>query len=222
MSSLEGKRIIVTAGATIEPIDPVRYISNHSTGKMGYAIAARLAARGADVVLVSGRTCLDVPDGVGRVDVTTAEDMFEAFMRLFPGSDGAVMCAAVADYTPAEVSPVKIKKDGGDMTLRLRRTKDIAAEAGRIKGGRLLAGFALETDDALRNAREKLIRKNLDFIVLNSLADPGAGFGTDTNKITIIDRSGGETEFPLESKTSAAERIADRIEDFFNGKWKMI
>ncbi len=216
MCTLEGRRIIVTAGATIEPIDPVRYISNHSTGKMGYAIAAALAARGADVVLVSGRTCLPIPEGVTRVDVTSADDMFKAFMELFPGSDGAVMCAAVADYTPAEVSAVKIKKDDGDMTIRLRRTKDIAAEAGKVKGGRLLVGFALETDNALSNAREKLTRKNLDFIVLNSLADAGAGFGTDTNKITIIDREGAKTVFPLESKTAAAERIADRIEQFFS------
>lgn len=214
--SLKGRRIIVTAGATIEPVDPVRYISNHSTGKMGYAIAACLAARGAEVVLVSGRTHLPVPEGVERVDVVSAEDMFTAFMELFPGSDGAVMCAAVADYTPVEVSPVKIKKDDGDMVIRLKRTKDIAAEAGKIKGERLLVGFALETDDALRNAREKLTRKNLDFIVLNSLADLGAGFGTDTNKITIIDRAGVETPFPLESKNSAAERIADKIEEFFN------
>ena len=177
--NLQGKRLIVTAGATIEAIDPVRFISNHSSGKMGYAIAGELADRGA-----------------------------------FEGSDGAVMCAAVADYTPDRVSDTKIKKCDGDMCITLRRTRDIAAELGAHKGGRLLVGFALETHDEQAHAEAKLEKKNFDFIVLNSLRDAGAGFRGDTNKVTFIDRTGRE-ELPLLSKREVAERIAERIEEFF-------
>lgn len=216
-SSLAGRRLIVTAGATIEAIDPVRFISNHSTGKMGYAIAGSLAARGAAVTLVSGRTALPTPHGVERVDVMSAEDMYRATTERFADADGAVMCAAVADYTPCEVSDRKLKKGDDDLTLRLRRTKDIAAELGRVKGGRLLVGFALESHDAEANACDKLRRKGFDFIVLNSLQDKGAGFGVDTNKITFIDTERKE-ELPLMSKSEVAERIADRIERFFSGK----
>ncbi len=214
--TLEGKSIIVTAGPTVEPIDPVRFISNRSTGKMGYAIAAELSRRGADVTLVSGPTALEAPQGVRRVDVRSAADMYREVMARFPNADGAVMCAAVADYTPAEVSSVKIKKSDDDMCIRLIRTRDIAAEAGRVKGSRLLVGFALETDHERENSIGKLRRKNLDFIVLNSLRDAGAGFAGDTNKITIIDADGGECGYPLESKTAAAARIADRIEEWFS------
>lgn len=214
-SSLAGRRLIVTAGATIEAIDPVRFISNHSTGKMGYAIAGSLAARGAAVTLVSGRTALPTPHGVERVDVLSAEDMYRATTERFADADGAVMCAAVADYTPCEVSDRKLKKGDDDLTLRLRRTKDIAAELGRVKGGRLLVGFALESHDAEANACDKLRRKGFDFIVLNSLQDKGAGFGVDTNKVTFIDTERKE-ELPLMSKSEVAERIADRIEKFFD------
>ena len=213
--TLAGKRLIVTAGATIEAIDPVRFISNHSSGKMGYAIAGELAARGAAVTLVTGRTSLPTPAGVERVDVLSAAEMYEAAVGAFDASDGAVMCAAVADYTPAEVSPTKIKKGDGEMVVRLKRTKDIAAEAGRVKGNRLLVGFALETDNERNNALDKMRRKNFDFIVLNSLRDKGAGFSGDTNKITVIDRQGHTDEYPLEAKTAAAERIAERIEAWF-------
>lgn len=213
--SLQGKQLIVTAGPTIEPIDPVRFLSNHSTGKMGYAIAAELAARGAKVALVSGRTTLDTPAGVERIDVLSADEMYRAVMDRFPDADGAVMCAAVADYTPAEFSTSKIKKGAGEMTLQLKRTKDIAAEAGKIKGDRLLVGFALETDNERENAAGKLQRKNLDFIVLNSLRDAGAGFSGDTNKITIIDSRGVSVDYPLETKTEAAIRIVDRIAEWF-------
>lgn len=216
-SSLAGRRLIVTAGATIEAIDPVRFISNHSTGKMGYAIAGSLASRGAAVTLVSGRTALPTPHGVERVDVLSAEDMYRAATERFTDADGAVMCAAVADYTPCEVSDRKQKKGDGDLTLHLRRTKDIAAELGRVKGGRLLVGFALESHDAEANACDKLRRKGFDFIVLNSLQDKGAGFGVDTNKVTFIDTERKE-ELPLMSKSEVAERIADRIEKFFDGK----
>lgn len=213
-SNLAGRRLIVTAGATIEAIDPVRFISNHSTGKMGYAIAGELAARGAKVTLVSGRTSLAAPQEVERVDVLSAEDMYRATIERFADADGAIMCAAVADYTPCEVSDRKLKKSDDDLTLRLRRTKDIAAELGRMKGGRLLVGFALESHDAEANAREKLHRKGFDFIVLNSLQDKGAGFGVDTNKVTFIDAESKEV-LPLMRKSEVAERIADRIEKFF-------
>lgn len=212
--TLSGKRFVVTAGATIEPIDPVRFISNHSSGKMGYAIAGELARRGADVTLVSGRTALDTPADVRRIDVLSAAEMYDAATAAFDGADGAdgaVMCAAVADYTPAEPADRKLKKGDGDLQLVLRRTRDIAAALGACKGRRLLVGFALETDHEAANAQAKLERKNFDFIVLNSLRDAGAGFRGDTNKVSLIDRTGRE-ELPLMSKTEVAARIADRIE----------
>ena len=213
--SLEGKRLIVTAGATIEAIDPVRFISNHSSGKMGYAIAGELAARGACVTLISGRTALPTPQGVKRIDVLSAAEMYEAAVAAFDRADGAVMCAAVADYTPAEVSQTKIRKSDGEMTIALRRTRDIAAELGARKEGRLLVGFALETHDEEAHAEAKLERKHFDFIVLNSLRDAGAGFRGDTNKVTLIDRAGRE-ELPLMSKREVAVRIVDKIESKLN------
>ena len=209
--SLAGKRYIVTAGATIEPIDPVRYITNHSTGKMGYAIAEELALRGAEVKLISGRTNLLVPKGVERIDVLSAEDMYNAAVKEWAEADGGVMCAAVADYTPKNVADHKLKKSDDDLRIELRRTKDIAKELGANKGNRTLVGFALETDNEEANAEGKLQRKNLDFVVLNSLRDKGAGFAGDTNKITIIDHAGRE-EHPLMSKRDVARVIVDKIE----------
>ncbi|MBQ5719673.1 MAG: bifunctional phosphopantothenoylcysteine decarboxylase/phosphopantothenate--cysteine ligase CoaBC [Alistipes sp.] len=209
--SLEGKRFLVTAGATIEPIDPVRFISNHSSGKMGYAVAEALAERGADVTLVSGRTALDAPKGVDRVDVLSAEQMYEACVSRFEQMDGAVMCAAVADYTPQEVATEKLKKGDGDMSIPLKRTKDIAAALGECKGSRVLVGFAMETQHEMENAQSKLKRKNFDFIVLNSLRKAGAGFRGDTNIVTLIDGEGAE-ELPLMSKRDVADRIVDKIE----------
>ena len=209
--SLQGKHFVVTAGATIEAIDPVRYITNHSTGKMGYAIAASLARRGAEVTLVSGRTNLPTPQGVKRVDVLSAADMYNATTEAFATADGAVMCAAVADYTPATVAEHKIKKSDDDMAIQLVRTKDMAAALGAVKGNRLLVGFALESDAGVESAQSKLSRKNLDFIVLNSLTDKGAGFGVDTNKVTFIDKQGSQT-LPLMSKSDVAESIVDKIE----------
>jgi phosphopantothenoylcysteine decarboxylase/phosphopantothenate--cysteine ligase len=215
-------RFLVTAGPTVEAIDPVRFISNHSTGKMGYAVAAELVARGAEVILVSGPVALDTPAGVRRVDVVSAEDMYRACVELWPGMDGAVMCAAVADYTPARVSDVKLKKQGADFSIELTPTKDIAAELGRTKReGQVLVGFALETDDEEANALGKLERKNLDAIVLNSLRDEGAGFGGDTTRITIFSRPNDpdgaplKTVYPLETKQQAAAHIVDAIAKFF-------
>lgn len=209
--NLQGKRFIVTAGATIEAIDPVRFISNHSSGKMGYAIAGELAERGADVLLVTGRTALPTPTGVTRCDILSAEEMYRAVVEAFDSADGAVMCAAVADYTPEHCADRKLKKNDDDLVIRLRRTKDIAAELGSRKGDRILVGFALETDDEEAHAREKLERKHFDFIVLNSLRDTGAGFRGDTNKVTFIDAAGSEA-LPLLSKREVARRIADKIE----------
>ena len=209
--SLTGRRYIVTAGATIEAIDPVRYITNHSSGKMGYAIAEELAKRGAEVKLISGRTALAVPHGVERIDVLSAEEMYQAAVKLWSDADGGVMCAAVADYTPVTVADHKLKKSDDDMRIELRRTKDIAKELGATKGSRTLVGFALETDNEEANAEGKLQRKNFDFVVLNSLRDAGAGFRGDTNKITIIDNNGRE-EHPLMSKRDVAAVIVDRIE----------
>ena len=213
---LSGKHFIITAGATIEPIDPVRYISNHSTGKMGYAIAGELANRGAEVTMISGKTNLSTPKGVKRIDVTTAQEMLEATNIAFTECDGAIMCAAVADYTPCEVRTLKIKKKEDDLSISLKKTKDIAAELGLNKGDKLLIGFALETDNEQANALSKLERKNLDFIVLNSLQDKGAGFGHDTNKVTIISRNGEITPYPLSSKSEIADRIVDKIENYFH------
>ena len=202
--SLEGKRYIVTAGATIEAIDPVRYITNHSTGKMGYAIAEELAKRGAEVKLISGRTALPTPKGVERIDVLSAEEMYNAAVREWREADGGIMCAAVADYTPVVVADHKLKKSDDDMRIELKRTKDIAKELGATKGERVLVGFALETDNEKANAEGKLERKNFDFVVLNSLQDKGAGFRGDTNN--------SHEEHPLMSKKDVARVIVDKIE----------
>lgn len=212
--SLIGKRIMVTAGATIEAIDPVRFISNHSTGKMGYALAQELAERGAEVTLISGQTSLNTPQGVKRIDVISAEDMYSTALESFELSDAAIMCAAVADYTPITVSEHKIKKSGDDMSIILKRTHDIAAELGKQKGRRVMVGFALETDSEIENAQSKLERKGFDFIVLNSLNDKGAGFAGDTNKVTIIEQNAAQTTYPLLSKAQVAINIIDKLEQY--------
>ena len=208
--SLEGKRFLVTAGATIEPIDPVRYISNHSSGKMGYAIAEALVQRGAEVTLVSGRTALDKPEGVERVDVLSAEEMYEACVERFQQMDGAVMCAAVADYTPADYSDDKMKKKDGDLSIPLKRTPDILAWLGaNRRENQVICGFSMETKDMLENSRAKLIKKNVDMICANNLKQAGAGFGVDTNIITIITREDMQ-QLPLQSKQSVAHAILNR------------
>jgi phosphopantothenoylcysteine decarboxylase/phosphopantothenate--cysteine ligase len=212
--SLLGRKILITAGPTREKIDPVRFITNYSTGKMGYAIAEELAQRGADVLLVSGPVQTSARNQrITVVPVTTAEEMFQKCAELFPSCDGAIMSAAVADFTPESTASSKIKKTGDEMTLRLVPTKDIAAHLGRLKTERqVLAGFALETDNEMQNAQKKLQSKNFDFIVLNSLKDKGAGFGYDTNKVTIVSRTRGAVEYDLKPKSLVAKDIADQLE----------
>lgn len=213
--SLKGKKYLITAGPTQEKIDPVRYISNYSTGKMGYALASEAAARGAEVWLVSGPVQLPTPAGlVHRIDVTSAAEMHRESLRLFPEADCAIMCAAVADYAPTAPAESKIKREStGDITLHLTPNPDIAASLGKIKReGQKLVGFALETDHEIENACGKLRRKNLDFIVLNSLRDPQAGFGVDTNKVTVISTRGQTREFPAKLKSEVARDIIDLIE----------
>jgi phosphopantothenoylcysteine decarboxylase/phosphopantothenate--cysteine ligase len=211
-ASFSGLSVLVTAGPTYEKIDPVRFISNYSSGKMGYAIAETLAQQGADVMLVSGPTHLSpLHPNIRRVNVVSANEMYEECMRLFPSCNIAVMCAAVADFTPEQQSENKIKQKT-DLTISLTKTKDIASELGRIKDDcQILTGFALETDNELENAHEKLKSKNLDFIVLNSLNDTGSGFGIDTNKITIIDSDGTEIRFDTKPKKDVAKDIVSYI-----------
>lgn len=218
--SLAGRKVLVTAGPTVERIDPVRFIGNFSTGKMGYAIAAEAARRGADVTLVSGPTSLPVPVGVRRVDVESAAEMLAAATEAFADADIAVMAAAVADYTPAEPRTSKIKREHEDVeSIALVKNPDIARTLGAAKRvGQLLVGFALETDNGEVNAHEKLSRKNLDMIVLNSLADAGAGFGTDTNKVSVFyaDSCRPDRVFDLKSKAAVAADILDCIEPLLN------
>lgn len=214
--SLRGRRALITSGPTREPIDPVRFITNHSTGKMASAIADELAGRGAEVTVVSGPAAVRPSDPRVRIiDVTTARQMYEAALAEYDkGADITVLCAAVADFTPVSVSGSKIKKDGSQMTLQLKPTDDIAAAIGKRRhGDGVIVGFALETDNARENATGKLERKNMDMIVLNSMRDPGAGFGGDTNKVTFFFRDGRIEDIPLESKASVASDIADRIEN---------
>ena len=209
---LTGKKVLVTAGPTYEKIDPVRFIGNYSTGKMGFAIAEECAAQGADVTLVAGPVSLECKHpGIKRVDVESAREMYDAAMNAFPSCDVAVLSAAVADYRPAQCAPVKMKRTADDMFIELTPNSDIAASLGAVKGeNQMLVGFALETNNAEENARLKLEKKNLDFIVLNSLEDKGAGFACDTNKVTIIDKS-GKSDFPLKSKKDVAKDIVSHI-----------
>jgi phosphopantothenoylcysteine decarboxylase/phosphopantothenate--cysteine ligase len=210
---LEGKRLLINAGPTREPLDPVRFLSNHSSGKMGIALADAAAEYGAIVELVLGPVNLRPQNNsVKIINVTTAESMAEACISRFPECDIAILAAAVADFTPVRVYDRKIKKDEPDLLIRLKRTTDIAEKLGETKkSSQILAGFALETDDEIKNARDKLFRKNLDIIVLNSLNESGAGFGHDTNKITIIDRNNIINTFELKSKEEAAVDILNKI-----------
>ena len=212
---LTGKTILIAAGPTYEKIDPVRFIGNYSSGKMGFALADECAARGAKVILVAGPVQRNTYFPVQRCNVESAGQMYEETCKHFPQADAVILSAAVADYTPEQVADHKIKREKtGDMTLSLKPTQDIAAALGLMKKeqfpDKVLVGFALETNDEQHNAEDKLQRKNLDFIVLNSLNDKGAGFRYDTNKVSIIDRN-GKTDYPLKSKAEVAADIVDHL-----------
>ena len=210
---LSGKKAFVSAGPTYEPLDPVRFIGNHSSGKMGLAIAEELYTRGADVTLIMGPSLINLPDnGIKSVRVNTAEEMYKACTKQFDKSDIGIMAAAVADYTPIEVAKNKIKKTSGELVIELKKTKDILKSLGEKKSSKqVLVGFALETNNERENALKKLKNKNADMVVMNSLNDKGAGFGMDTNKITIFDKSGKEFNYDLMSKKAAAKNIVDTI-----------
>lgn len=211
--SLAGKRVLVTAGPTYEKIDPVRFIGNYSSGKMGFALAEACAEAGAEVVLVAGPVALKTGHpSIRRIDVESAAEMYRAAVEAYDHADAAIMCAAVADYAPETVSDVKLKRSGEERVLRLKPNPDIAAELGhRKRAGQYLVGFALETNDEESNARSKMAKKNLDFIVLNSLRDAGAGFRCDTNKVTVIGREGKPVEIPCKLKTEVAVDIVDLL-----------
>ena len=214
---LAGRKIVITAGPTYEKIDPVRFIGNYSSGKMGYALAEACASRGAEVVLVSGPVTLQtVHPNIQRIDVESAAEMHRAAADAFKDADAGILCAAVADFTPEQVADQKIKREKDDLVLRLKPTCDIAASLGKEKRpDQLLVGFALETCDEVSHAQDKLARKNFDFIVLNSLNDKGAGFRCDTNKITIIDRAEA-VSYPLKRKQEVAEDIVDKLSSLFH------
>lgn len=209
---LKGKTVLITAGPTYEPIDPVRFIGNHSSGKMGYALANRASELGARVILVSGPTHLQLRySGVERIPVNTAEQMYQAVLGHFDVADIAILSAAVADYRPARIADQKIKKKEAAMTIELDKTRDILASVGAKKQNQFLVGFALETENELENAKGKLQKKNLDLIVLNSLNDPGAGFGVDTNKVTLIGKDNKVQPFEVKSKDAVAADILEYI-----------
>ena len=212
--SLKGKRILVTAGPTYEDIDPVRFIGNYSSGKMGFAIAEAAAERGADVTLISGPTALHTKHPrITRIDVRSARQMLDAAENAFADSDAAILSAAVADYAPSERHDTKLKRENTDgLELRLVKNPDIAARLGDMKGSRILVGFALETDHEHDNAIGKMKRKGLDMIVLNSLRNPMAGFNKDTNQVTIIKCDGEETDYPAKDKKEVARDILDQLE----------
>lgn len=218
--SLAGKKILITAGPTYEPIDPVRFIGNRSSGKMGVALADAAARRGAEVALILGPSRLSPRESKVRVvTVQTAEDMHQAALAEFGDTDIGILAAAVADYRPQQVSELKIKKTGDTLQLNLVKNPDIAASLGSIKRqGQLLIGFALETDDEMANAQQKLEKKNFDFIVLNSLQDEGAGFNYDTNKVTILGKRNKIRKFELKPKMAVAEDILDEAEALLKGE----
>jgi len=216
VEDLSGEHILITAGPTREPFDPVRYITNYSTGKMGYALAIAARRRGATVVLISGPSSLPVPRGLTFIPVSSAVDMRDAVMRHYKAATIIIKAAAVADYRPKVLSESKIKKQQGPLTLTLVRNPDIIAEIGKKKGNRILVGFAVETENLIENARAKLLEKNMDLIIANDVTQEGAGFASDTNIINILDRDGGQIELPMMDKITAAERILDRIKEIIN------
>jgi len=211
---LKGERILITGGPTHEPIDPVRFITNRSSGKMGYALAKMAMRRGADVILIAGPTSLPLPGrDIKWVPVWTAEEMRKAVFNYLEGSSVVIKAAAVSDYRPKVISQKKIKKGGSDTTLVLERTKDILEELGKKKGNRILIGFAAETEDLIANAKKKLQEKNLDFIVVNDVTKPGAGFGLDTNQVKILYPSGKVRDLPLMAKEEVSQFILDDVVD---------
>ena len=216
-SRLKSKKILVTAGPTREKIDSVRFLSNMSTGKMGYAVAQSLAEKGALVILVSGPVALSIKHpNIEVVQVISAREMYEKSVKVFTHCDGAILSAAVSDYTPVRELKKKIKRRKENLIIELKPTDDIAETLGRMKKKKqVIAGFALESDNEIQNAIRKIKKKNLDFIVLNSLQDDGAGFGTDTNIITIIDRDNNIEKFELKLKKEAAEDIINKFEEYF-------
>ena len=216
----EGMKILITAGPTEEPLDPVRFISNLSSGKMGYALAAAAHSRGAKVTLISGPTSLSLPPAEKVIRVRTAKEMYKAVLDNYKKADIIIKAAAVADYRPKVQAAEKIKKDGKTISLELERNPDIIAEIGKNKGKRVLVGFAMETQNLLVNAGEKLKKKNMDLIVANNLREEGAGFRTDTNIITIIDRSGKAESLDKMTKIEAAGAILDRVKKIMGGKVK--
>lgn len=211
---MEGRRVLITAGPTYEKIDPVRFIGNYSSGKMGFALAEECARRGAEVEMVCGPVSIDFSkkyENIHRTNVESAQQMYEVCKALFPSVDAGILCAAVADFTPETVADKKIKRTGDDMVVRLKPNPDIAASLGQVKtDAQVLVGFALETNDEESNAQSKLKKKNFDFIVLNSLRDKGAGFRTDTNKVTIITEE-EKQEYPLKSKVEVAQDIINKL-----------
>ena len=214
---LKGKSIIVTAGPTIESIDPMRYITNRSTGKMGYSIAKEAIERGADVTLLTGPTNLTPPQNLKKlVKIESAKDMYEAVLENLDENDVVIKSAAVADYKPKNYSNKKIKKSDDDLVIELDRNKDIAQEIGKIKNNKILVGFAAETNDLIENASLKIKKKNLDFIVANDLTKEGAGFGVDTNIVKIIDKEGNITEYPKMKKEEVANIILDKIKELLS------
>lgn len=217
---LQGMRIVVTAGPTREALDPVRYLTNHSSGKMGYAIARQAASRGANVVLISGPSNQTVPGGVQFVPVTSAQDMFAAVQQHYVDADAVIKAAAVADYRPKTVAAQKIKKNDGDFVLEMERNPDILAWLGAHKTGQILVGFAAETNDVQQNALGKLQRKHLDFIAANDVTDPDSGFGKDTNRLTLYGADGSVTALPVLSKEAAADRLLDQVLQLYQTKKK--
>ena len=214
---LKGKSIIVTAGPTIESIDPMRYITNRSTGKMGYSIAKEAIERGADVTLITGPTNLTPPQNLKKlIKIESANDMYEAVLENLDENDVVIKSAAVADYKPKNYSNKKIKKSDDDLVIELDRNKDIAQEIGKIKNNKILVGFAAETNDLIENASLKIKKKNLDFIVANDLTKEGAGFGVDTNIVKIIDKEGNITEYPKMKKEEVANIILDKIKELLS------
>ena len=219
---LSGETVLVTAGPTREPLDPVRFITNYSSGKMGYALASRARRRGASVILISGPTVLSVPRGVTYVPVSTAVEMRHAVMKNLKQSTIVIKSAAVADYRPSVCADAKIKKKDGPWTLYLERNPDIIAEIGKKKKERILIGFAMESEDLIKNAKAKMLAKNMDLIVANDVKQKDAGFQSDTNIVKILDRDGGIEELPLMDKIDVADRILDRVKMIIARRRKVV